>query len=280
MKKIAKEEQMFNAHVNVLELIDAIARDLKGKKAVIGISGGKDSSIAAALLTIALGKDNVIGISMPNGDGSRDEPYVTLLEKTLGIEIKRINIKSIYDAALAQMKGTEILEDTKINLPARLRMSMLFAFSQSISGSRVINTCNLSEDVMGYSTLFGDLAGSYAPLKYFTVTEIRGEIGQWLIDNVSFPEELVWRTPEDGLSGKTDEEKLGMTYGHIDQYIRTGQITVLPEDDAAACAGLPDRIRAAYEANKFKLEIVNIPGPSIRVLPGRNYLLYKPQKED
>ena len=274
---------MFNAHVNVLELIDAIARDLKGKKAVIGISGGKDSSIAAALLTIALGKDNVIGISMPNGDGSRDEPYVALLEKTLGIEIKRINIKSIYDAALAQMKGTEILEDTKINLPARLRMSMLFAFSQSIPGSRVINTCNLSEDMVGYSTLFGDLAGSYAPLKCFTVTEIRGEIGQWLIDNVSFPEELVWRTPEDGLSGKTDEEKLGLTYTEIDEFIRSGGFSkreaVPLEEWSEMCTKRAEQIRDKYEANKFKLEIVNIPGPSIPV-PGRNYLLYTPQKKE
>lgn len=259
--------------IDVPKLIDAIASDLKGKKAVIGISGGKDSSIAAALLALALGKENVIGISMPNGDGSRDEPYVAMLEKAIGIKIYRRNINKMYleGIALFQDSGLEVSEDTKINLPARIRMSVLFAFAQSIPGSRVVNTCNLSEDVMGYSTLFGDLAGSYAPLKIFTVTEIRGEIGQWLIKNTDFPGELVWRTPEDGLSGKTDEEKLGMSYSEIDQYIRTGKFEVTNQSDIVKFSEIIAEIKAVYARNKFKLEIVNIPGPSYP-MPGKNYL--------
>lgn len=269
--------------VNVAELIAAIARDLKGKKAIIGISGGKDSSVAAALLALALGNENVIGISMPNGDGSADAPYVDELEKALGIEIKRINIRSIYEAALAQMKDMKILEDTRINLPARIRMSMLFAFSQSIPNSRVINTCNLSEDMMGYSTLFGDMAGSYAPLKPFTVTEIVHEIGAWLVHTIGFPEKLVLRTPSDGLCGSTDEEKMGLRYTDIDQYIRQGQILWDSEyfetaDESGkeipkvlVIARVINKIKARYETNKFKLAIVNIPGPSIPN-PGKNFI--------
>lgn len=262
------------------QLIAAIARDLSGKKAVLGISGGKDSSIAAALLTIALGKENVFGVSMPNGDGSADEPFVEMLEENLGISVKRTNIKKIYEAHLAQMGDMEVLDDTKINLPARIRMAMLFMFAQSIPNARVINTCNLSEDMMGYSTLFGDFAGSYAPLKYFTVTELREQIGQILIDQYKFPEKLINRPPSDGLCGLDDEQKMGLQYAEIDWYIRNGTVNpmiwvlVPRENQTAYAVDRINKIRTRYEANKFKLDIVNIPGPSIDHMQGKNYLLY------
>jgi len=266
------------------ELIAAVSRDLYGKKAVLGISGGKDSSIAAAVLSIALGKENVLGISMPNGEGIEDKPYVDMLEEALKIDIRRINIKPLYDAALEQMAGDgkvlTIKADTLINLPARIRMTMLFAFAQSIENARVINTCNLSEDMMGYSTLFGDLAGSYALLKPYTVTEIRDEIGMELCDQFRFPEELVYRTPSDGLCGSTDEEKMGMTYADIDRYVRTGTTRKIMDkfhrvvtDSTLQEAALIYKIRTRYEANKFKLSLVNIPGPSVPN-PGRNFILF------
>lgn len=258
---------------SLVELIAAVRRDLKGKKAVIGISGGKDSSITAAILVLALGRENVIGVSMPNGEGKEDSPYVDLLEDFLKIEIKRINIKNTYDAALAELNDMKILEDTKINLAPRIRMSMLFAISQSIPNSRVINTCNLSEDMMGYSTLFGDMAGSYSVLKYFTVTEIIHEIGQKLIDYFGFPEKLVHRIPSDGLCGSSDEEKMGMKYEDIDSYIRHGDFR-----ESSSLKSIEDtvelinKIKARYEANKFKLDIINIPAPSIDSFQGNNYI--------
>lgn len=257
------------------ELVAAVRRDLKGKKAVIGISGGKDSSIASAILALALGPDNVIGISMPNGEGKEDAPYVDMVAKALGITIKRTNIKDAYEAMLKQMEGMEILPDTTINLPARIRMSMLFEFSQSIPNSRVINTCNLSEDMMGYSTLFGDFAGSYAVLKYFTATEIVHKIGEQLIRNFGFPPALVYRTPSDGLCGSSDEEKMGMRYSDLDHYIRHGRFSWSdPSQFSLEEVELINKIRGRYEANKFKLAIVNIPGPSICQNQGANFILY------
>ena len=265
------------------ELVAAIRHDLAGRKAVIGISGGKDSSIAAALIALAIGKENVVGISMPNGEGKEDEPYVKSLEQWFGREFIRVNIKSTYETMLAQMKGIEILEDTRINLAPRIRMVTLFAYAQSIPGSRVINTCNLSEDMLGYSTLFGDLAGSYAPLKYFTVNEIISILGETLIQSYGFPKELVYRVPTDGLCGSTDEEKMGLSYYEVDNFIRTGN-TLGPQPQLSelnyGCQNLDRRIdfltkvRSKYEANKFKLQIVNIPGPSIDPVQGKNFLVY------
>ena len=219
-----------NMKATFSELVAAIRNDLAGRKAVIGISGGKDSSIAAALIALAIGKENVVGISMPNGEGKEDEPFVKALEKWFDREFIKVNIKSTYETMLAQMKGIEILEDTRINLAPRIRMAMLFAYAQSIPGSRVINTCNLSEDMLGYSTLFGDLAGSYAPLKYFTVNEIISVLGETLIKSYGFPRELVYRVPTDGLCGSTDEEKLGLSYYELDSFIRTGK-TLGPSSD-------------------------------------------------
>lgn len=272
-----------NMKATFSELVAAIRNDLAGRKAVIGISGGKDSSIAAALIALAIGKENVVGISMPNGEGKEDEPFVKALEKWFDREFIKVNIKSTYETMLAQMKGIEILEDTRINLAPRIRMAMLFAYAQSIPGSRVINTCNLSEDMLGYSTLFGDLAGSYAPLKYFTVNEIISVLGETLIKSYGFPRELVYRVPTDGLCGSTDEEKLGLSYYELDSFIRTGK-TLGPQDwfleRDYGCSNLDRRIdflakvRSKYEANKFKLRIVNIPGPSIDPAQGKNFLVY------
>ena len=214
----------------------------KGCKAVIGISGGKDSSVAAALCAKALGSDHVFGVLMPNGDQS-DIDMAELLVDHLGIDYKIINIEGAFDSILDEMRDANLepTRDTIINLPPRLRMSTLYAVGQTVNG-RVINTCNLSEDWVGYSTRYGDSAGDMSPMSCFTTAEIRA-IGREL----GLPEVLVAKVPTDGLSGKTDEEKLGFTYEVLDRYIRTGEI-----DDPAT----KERIDTLHERNLFKLRFM------------------------
>lgn len=212
----------------------------KGCNAVIGISGGKDSSIVAALCAEALGKDRVIGVLMPNGEQADINDAIQLVEH-LGIKYYIINIKNSVDGVVREMlsAGIEISEQTRINLPPRIRMSTLYAVSQSHNG-RVANTCNLSEDWIGYSTRYGDSAGDFSPLCNVTVTEAKA-IGEIL----GLPHNLVHKTPSDGLSGMSDEEKIGFTYEVLDKYIRTG---VCEDADTKAKIDRMNRI------NKFKLE--------------------------
>ena len=214
----------------------------KGCNAVIGISGGKDSSVCAALCVEALGKERVIGVLMPNGVQSDIADSRQLVEH-LGIENVTINIADAVSAVRTQLKEAdiEVSEQTEINLPPRIRMSVLYAVSQSMNG-RVINTCNLSEDWVGYSTRYGDSAGDVSLLGKLTVQEVKA-LGREL----GLPENLVDKTPSDGLCGSTDEQKLGFTYAVLDRYIREG----ICED-----VSIRQRIDTLHRQNKFKLELI------------------------
>ena len=190
----------------------------KDCNAVIGISGGKDSSVAAALCVEALGRDRVIGVLMPQGQ-QHDIDMAYLLVNHLGIRHYEINIRDAVAGIMGSMPADlPISEQSRVNLPPRVRMTVLYAVSQSVNG-RVCNTCNLSEDWVGYSTRYGDAAGDFSPMSSLTVTEVK-QIGYCL----GLPEVLIEKTPIDGLCGKTDEENLGFTYAELDVYIRTGQI--------------------------------------------------------
>ena len=207
--------------------------------AVLGISGGKDSSIAAALCVEALGKDRVIGVLMPCGD-QHDIDMAYMLVNHLDIKHYVVNIKE----ALEGLKGSMPLElstQSITNMPPRIRMTTLYAVSQSCNG-RVVNTCNLSEDWVGYSTRYGDAAGDFSPLCNLTVQEVK-EIGRLL----NLPDVLVDKVPIDGLCGKTDEDNLGFTYAELDRYIRTGEI----EDMAKK-----ERIDTLHKRNLFKLQLM------------------------
>ena len=209
--------------------------------AVVGISGGKDSSIAAALCVEALGKDRVIGVLMPNGE-QHDIDMAYLLVNHLGIKRFEVNIKDAVDGLMKNMPdGLEITTQTVQNIPPRVRMTTLYAISQSLNG-RVCNTCNLSEDWVGYATRYGDSVGDFSPLSNLTVTEVK-EIGRVL----GIPDVLVDKTPIDGLCGKTDEENLGFTYAELDGYIRTGFIEDLDKK------AIIDR---KHKANLFKLQLM------------------------
>lgn len=221
----------------------------KDCNAVIGISGGKDSSIAAALCVEALGKDRVIGVLMPQGQ-QHDIDMAYLLAEHLGIKHYEVNIKNAVDGILANLpKEMEITPQTRQNIPPRVRMTTLYAVSQSCNG-RVANTCNLSEDWVGYSTRYGDSAGDFSPLSNLTVTEVK-EIGHLL----GLPKELVEKTPIDGLCGKTDEENLGFTYAELDVYIRTGVM-----DDPEK----KEIIDRRHKANLFKLRLMPCFDPNLQ----------------
>lgn len=213
-----------------------------GCNAVIGISGGKDSSVAAALCVEALGKDRVFGVLMPNGE-QHDIDMAELLVSHLGIESVTINIKDAFDAISTQVteKLGEFSAMSRQNLPPRIRMTVLYAVSQSKNG-RVVNTCNLSEDWVGYSTRYGDSVGDFSPLSNLTVAEVK-EIGK----AVGLPDVLVDKVPIDGLCGKTDEDNLGFTYAMLDKYIRTG-VCEDPEKK--------ERIDTLHKRNLFKLQLM------------------------
>ena len=211
----------------------------KDCNAVVGISGGKDSSIVAALCVEALGKDRVIGVLMPCGE-QHDIDMAKLLVDTLGIRHYIVNIKEAVDGVIHQIPF-ELQPQSMTNLPARIRMTTLYAVSQSNNG-RVANTCNLSEDWVGYSTRYGDAAGDFSPCSHLTVDEVK-QIGRLL----GLPAVLVDKVPIDGLCGKTDEENLGFTYAELDRYIREGVI-----DDPEK----KKRIDTLHERNLFKLQLM------------------------
>lgn len=207
--------------------------------AVVGISGGKDSSVVAALCAEALGRDRVIGVLMPCGEQA-DIDMARLLVEHLGIRHFVVNIQDAVEG-LKRSIPFELSTQSRTNLPPRIRMSTLYAVSQCFNG-RVANTCNLSEDFVGYSTRYGDAAGDFSPCSHLTVQEVKA-IGRVL----GLPDVLVDKVPIDGLCGKTDEENLGFTYAELDRYIRTGEI----ENQAHK-----ERIDTLHKRNLFKLQLM------------------------
>lgn len=234
---------MFDAKKVKNEIVEWIRDwfDQNGKDcmAVVGISGGKDSSVVAALCVEALGKDRVIGVLMPQGEQS-DIEYSKMLVDFLDITRITCNIEGAVNEVLESFEGVvSPTSQTTTNLPARIRMATLYAISQSVNG-RVANTCNLSENWVGYCSKFGDAAGDFSPLENLTVTEVKA-IGREL----GLPSELVDKTPTDGLCGKTDEDNLGFTYAELDAYIRDG---IEPSKEVKA------KIDSMHEKNLFKLQ--------------------------
>ena len=210
------------------------------KRQVVGLSGGKDSSVVAALCVEALGKDRVLGVMMPNGEQFDIDVSHKLVEH-LGIEGIVVNIKDAYAGVVGELEkhfGT-FEGQAKVNLPPRLRMSVLYAVSQTVNG-RVANTCNLSEDWVGYNTRYGDGAGDFSPMAHLTVQEVKA-VGRAL----GLPDMFVEKVPIDGLCGLTDEDNLGFTYAVLDRYIREG----ICEDEETKA-----RIDRMHQMNLFKLQ--------------------------
>lgn len=238
----------FNAGENIDNITAWIRQwfDNNGPKAsaVIGISGGKDSTIVAALLVRALGKERVVGVMMPNGE-QKDISDSRKVVEYLGIQNYTVNIKEAFDGEMNALRaaGVEPGNDAIINTPPRLRMTTLYAIAQSLpNGGRVANTCNRSEDYVGYSTKYGDAAGDFSPCSDFLVNEML-RIG----DALGLPSELIHKTPSDGLSGMSDEDKLGFTYDMLDKYVLTG----ICEDEA-----IKEKIDRLHRLNLHKLQTI------------------------
>ena len=215
-------------------------------KVVLGISGGKDSTVCAYLLSKIIGPNNVYGVMMPNGQ-QKDISDSMEVCKLTGINSKIIDISNAYNAMIDQLKynGFTPSTDTVINMPPRLRMTALYAVAQTVDGI-VLNTCNRSERDLGYATIFGDFAGSYALIQDLTVTEVI-ELGKWL----KIPEHLIMKKPGDGLQELGDEDRLGMKYADVDKFIRLNE----GSDE------FKQKVLAKYRANKFKIDMLHIVGP-------------------
>ena len=272
------------AFANIETHMKTWAAQTNAQNFVVGISGGKDSTVVAMLLCAIFGKDRVYGVMMPQWQQSDIQDSIDVCN-ILGIHQTIVNIGESVDTLTSQIwqnrkdSGIYPTKDMEINLPARIRMSTLHAIGQCING-RVINTSNLSEDMVGYATQFGDNAGAYAPLQGLTVTEVK-ELGKYLIEVLfgkfdhelsdegvacknykerSYSErliELVDKTPVDGLQEQSDEERLGFTYADLDKFIRLDE----------GSYEFKEMIRKKYKQNKFKLEIVQMPQPDFSYLP-------------
>lgn len=225
----------------ILWIMDWFEQNGKDCNAIVGISGGIDSSVVSALCVEALGKDRVIGVKMPDGY-QEDEDIADMLIEHLCIRSYRMDIEGarleLYNQALCE-NNIHLTEQAKINLNPRLRMATLYFVSQSMNG-RVANTSNKSESWVGWDTRYGDSVGDFSPLANLTKTEIK-QIAKAL----NIPDEIANKVPIDGLCGETDEQSFGFTYEVLDRYIRTGEIS----DQATK-----DKIDAMHKKNLFKLQ--------------------------
>jgi len=251
----------FNAKKCKEDLVEWVRKTVGDCTVVIGISGGKDSSVCAALCVEALGKDKVFGVLMPDGE-QKDIDKSLELVKHLGIDYTCINIgyatlmlrQSIFEGFKSRHRinrtcssyitnyATKFNDVYETNTPARIRMTTLYGVAAILGNARVANTCNLSEDWVGYSTKYGDSAGDFSPLANLTVHEVK-ELGYEL----GLPKDLIEKVPSDGMSGKSDEEKLGFTYDELDTYIRTGVIENLEHKE---------KIDRMHRANLHKLVLM------------------------
>ena len=237
----------FNPQIQLaglLEWMNEMMQNCHGRTAVIGISGGKDSSTVAALAVAAYGRENVYGVLMPDGV-QPDIDYSRGLVEHLQIPHCTINISDAVQGVLKEMERAGITpsRQTTVNLPSRIRMSTLYAVAQSLPGGTVINTSNLSEDWVGYCTIYGDSAGAFSPLGMYTTEEVIA-LGRAL----GLPEHFLQKPPTDGLTGLTDEDNLGFTYHAVNEYVRRGVVDPV----------IKEKIDQKHKASRFKFTTVPV----------------------
>lgn len=225
------------------------------RKWVVGVSGGVDSTVVLTLASRIFGSDSVYGVMLPQGvqkDMVDSEEIIKLTQVNRVLIPIGASVSGLM--TVMELEGyPELSEQAKINLPPRIRLAALYMVAQSVGGM-VLNTSNISEDILGYATLWGDTCGSYAPIQGLTKTEVM-ELADWL----GIPEKLGHKTPADGLQDKSDEERLGVTYAAVDRLIRTGEGSI----------DLIDKVMKMYRSNKFKLDMIKLPGPKFEELPNK-----------
>ena len=237
----------FNPQIQLAGLLEWMAEQMNachGKTAVIGISGGKDSSTVAALAVAAYGRENVLGVLMPDGV-QPDIDYSNGIVDFLGIKHYTFNIHGGTSGILGEMArlGIEASRQTTVNLPSRIRMATLYAIAQSVDAGIVVNTSNLSEDWVGYCTIYGDSAGAFSPLGMYTTEEVIA-LGRQL----GLPEKFLIKPPSDGLTGLTDEDNLGFTYHAVNEYVRRGVVE----------PAIKEQIDAKHRASRFKFQTIPV----------------------
>ena len=245
--KEQKTTAEFNAKQQLPGLLDWMRAQMKacgGKTAVIGISGGKDSSVTAALSVAAYGRENVVGVLMPDGV-QPDIDYSNGLVDVLNIRHYTFNIHGGTSGILDEMArvGIDASRQTKVNLPSRIRMATLYAIAQSEEGGIVLNTSNLSEDWVGYCTVYGDAAGAFSPLGMYTTEEVIA-----LGEELGLPEKFLIKPPSDGLTGLTDEDNLGFSYHAVNEYVRKG----------VADPAVKEKIDRLHRASRFKFQLMPV----------------------
>ena len=243
----------------LLHWMRARMQDCHGKTAVVGISGGKDSSVVAALCCEAYGRENVVGVLLPDG-AQPDIDFSRALVDFLHIRNYTLDIHAAVRGVLDELEraGFDPSRQTTVNLPSRIRMSTLYAVAQSVESGVVVNTSNLSEDWVGYCTIYGDSAGAFSPLGMYTTEEVIA-LGRVL----GLPEKLLVKPPSDGLTGLTDEQNLGFTYHAVNEYVRSG----------ACDSAVKEQIDAKHRASRFKFQTLPVyhNGLPIAVEDGTDY---------
>ena len=258
----------FNPQMQLAGLLEWMAEQMaacRGKTAVIGISGGKDSSTVAALAVAAYGRENVYGVLMPDGV-QPDIDYSQALVEHLNLPHTTINIHDAVQGVLGEMEraGLTPSRQTTVNLPSRIRMATLYAVAQSLPGGIVINTSNLSEDWVGYCTIYGDSAGAFSPLGMYTTEEVVA-LGRQL----GLPEKFLIKPPSDGLTGKTDEDNLGFTYHAVNEYIRKGEV------DPA----IKEQIDRKHKVSRFKFQTLPVYQNGLPIVLPEETDYYNPNKK-
>jgi len=258
----------FDAKAQLPGLLDWMRAQMKacgGKTAVVGISGGKDSSVIAALCCAAYGKENVVGVLMPDGI-QPDIDYSNGIVDFLGIKHYVFNIHDGTAGILNELDrvGIDASRQTKVNLPPRIRMATLYAIAQSVESGIVINTSNLSEDWVGYCTIYGDSAGAFSPIGMYTTEEVIA-LGAAL----GVPEHFLIKPPSDGLTGLTDEDNLGFTYHAVNEYVRCGK------GDPA----IKEQIDRKHRISRFKFQTLPVYQNGLPIVLKEPTDYYNPNKK-
>lgn len=265
--EIVKKDRAVSNLEKVLSWLKNYKEETNCRGVVLGLSGGKDSTVVAMLAKKVWGAENVFGIIMPNGFQADIDDAVEIASE-LGIRNAIVNIGDAIDSLVRDIQFFEgrnhlgnndwfencppITDKAKTNIPPRIRMTVLYAVAQSI-GYRVIGTGNASEAYIGWTTKWGDSANDFNPIAHLTCTEVI-EIGGILAKELGLDEKYVNKSPADGLTGKTDEDNFGFTYEELDRYIHND--TSIPEETAK-------KIEKLHAASEHKRQPPNRCNPNI-----------------